>query len=669
MTYKLGIDTGGTYTDAVLIDNTNQIIASAKSLTTRHDLAAGIASAIDQLEHSELSDISMVSLSTTLATNAIVEGYGSKICVILAGYNDKQLQKSQIPEVLDSSPCVMIKGSHSTVGVENHPLDLEAAREAILKYRDEVSAFAISGYFSVRNPAHEMQLRDLVTELTHKPVTCGHELASALDAPRRALTVALNARLITYIHDLLHAVKRVLNTHKIEAPMMVVKGDGSLMNADTAITKPVETILSGPAASVIGACFLSGKQNAIVADMGGTTTDVAVVTNGRVETSQEGAAIGSWRPMTEAIKVYSIGLGGDSEVHFKAGHGLAIGPRRVVPISLLTHQYPETIEALARHYKDAPSPRHNRFALRFQHDPVLLNQMTENEAIVWEMLGKGPIELEQIVQKDRILSRTIAKMSRSGLVIYSGFTPSDAAHVMGLTEHWCREGAEIAAKVWVRQMRYIYGYGKWQLDDAISPCESIMQQVSEKISETLLMSGLNQCGIHNSDQASQYTAMLSHLLFNLEKDNQDNPLFNMNFAQGYPLIGAGAPAHCYFPAAAKKLAMELDLPQHAEVANAVGAVTGQVVQNARISITQPIQGLYRVHGEQGIKDFDKLPHAYELAEELAREKAHSLALSAGANTPDITITRDENSVDHDIDGFVFFEATVIASAVGQPVLS
>ncbi len=667
MAISLGIDTGGTYTDAVIVDSHLGVQHAAKALTTRHDLAQGIAEAIAQLPQETFTEIKMVSLSTTLATNSVVEGYGAKVCVILAGYSESDLRMSRIDELMDASPCVLLAGSHNAAGVEDQVLDKGAARVAIETHKNNVSAFAISGYFSVRNPRHELQLAEMVHAICQKPVTCGHELASGLDAPRRALTAALNARMSTYIHELMHAVKLVLERYKIDAPMMVVKGDGTLINVKTATQRPIETILSGPAASVIGACYLSGKKNAIVADMGGTTTDIAIVENGRVDTSAQGSVIAGWRPMIEAVKVYSIGLGGDSEVRFKPGSGITAGPRRVVPMSLLCFLYPQLIGRLRIQNKASVSPRQNKFALRFQHDPVLLSEMSSTERQVWELLEHGPLELESMVMENRSFSRAIAKMHRKGLLIYSGFTPSDAAHVLSLTDHWNKEAAALSALIWARQMRRLYGYGKWQSDDAIGPSRSVLAMVSERISEMIIKAGLNQFGIERETQLHQYSEMLSDLLFS-KKQDAANGLFNLQFAKDYPLVGVGAPAHCYFPVAADRLKIELLVPDFSDVANAVGAVAGQVMQTARILITQSTQGEFSVHTDGGVKHLDSLQQAYNVAEDAARSKAQKLAIDAGADKPRIEIHREENSVNHAIDGFVFFESTVIATAIGAPLL-
>ena len=197
--------------------------------------------------------------------------------------------------------------------------------------------------------------------------------------------------MILYIQSLINSVEQILQYKGIHAPLMIVKGDGSLVNAETALQQPVATVLSGPAASVIGGCGLSGLKDAIVVDIGGTTTDIAIVTDGQPELCEDGARIGDWQPMVEAIRVFSIGLGGDSEVRFKAK--LDISQRRVVPMSLLAYQHPDVLPSLERQLNASPSPRNNRFALPLQRNEILVNQLSEVERITWEALQERPIEL------------------------------------------------------------------------------------------------------------------------------------------------------------------------------------------------------------------------------------------------------------------------------------
>ncbi len=670
--YFLGIDTGGTFTDAVLLDDAKQVIAAAKSLTTRFDLALGIGGALDKLPQEALKRVALVSLSTTLTTNSVVEGKGSPVCVLLAGYDAAQIKASGMLELLGADAIVSLPGGHDAGGNAITALDEESSKAAILKNAPRVSAFAISASFAVRNPAHELQLRAWVKELTDKPVTCGHELASSLGAPRRAMTVALNARMISHVKALIDSVTRTLNVRKIDAPLMIVKGDGTLINAQSALDRPVGTVLSGPAASVIGACALSGVSNAIVADMGGTTTDIAVVRNGRPELSVDGALIGDWRPMVEAVKVYSIGLGGDSEVRFLGGKGLAIGPRRVVPISLLAHEHPEILPVLERQQNESPHGSQIRFALRLQSDEALISRLPDDELRAWERLAKGPVDLERSNIEDRPLSRALARLERKGLAIYSGFTPSDAAHVLGMATHWSQDAATLAARVWARQMRYMYGLGTWTLGDAVAPSRQVVDLVLSTICQKLIEAGLNDAGQMNEDRASNMAALLTQMA--LQAHAGTGPahtkaapsVFALRFAPDMPLVAVGAPASSYYPSVAQGLGMALVVPPFAEVANAVGAVLGEVSQRIHITVTQPVRGTFRVYTKAGPKDFAGVDAALAHARELAAAEATQNALDAGADGVQVTFSQTDNTVNNDIDGNMFFEAIVTATASGAP---
>ena len=237
MALRLGIDTGGTFTDAVLVDDDKQVIAADKSLTTRFDLSAGIGDVVGKLPNEMLSEVSMVSLSTTLTTNSVVEDLGAPVCVLLPGYSDAQVKQSGLLDILPPQLVVILEGGFDAVGKEVQALDENAAREAILKLQGQASAFAISSMFGTRNTSHENILKKMVTELTGMPVICGYELASSLGAPRRALTAALNARMVPPIKELINSVCKILERHEIEAPLMIVKGDGSLASLENAIEK------------------------------------------------------------------------------------------------------------------------------------------------------------------------------------------------------------------------------------------------------------------------------------------------------------------------------------------------------------------------------------------------------------------------------------------------
>jgi len=289
-------------------------------------------------------------------------------------------------------------------------------------------ATPVSGYFSVRNPRHEIVLRDLIRELTDRPVSCGHELTSKLDAPRRALTCALNARLIPQLQQLIRAIGGLLAEQGIGAPLMVVKGDGSLMDSAVALACPVETILSGPAASLVGARHLSGEDTVIVSDMGGTTTDIAMLKQGRPVLNKEGATVGGWKTMVEAVAVHTYGLGGDSEVRLDEHLGFTLGPRRVVPLSLLAMQYSHVLQALRDQVSsDEMLTQRGAFALRQRPLDTGSSGLSAGQQQVWDRLADGPVALSDLIVGPAV-ARNLARLVDRGLVVISGLTPSDAAH-------------------------------------------------------------------------------------------------------------------------------------------------------------------------------------------------------------------------------------------------
>jgi len=664
MTLKLGIDTGGTFTDAVILDARDQVAARAKALTTHYDLSRGIAAVLDKLPGERLAAVDLVGLSTTLTTNAVVERRGMPVCVLLAGFTPQQVARSRLRDLVGDDPVVLLEGGHNPQGVEAAVLDEVGAVRAIRRHGPRVSAFAISAMFGARNPAHEIRLRELVAEHSGRPVTCGHELSSALDAPRRAVTAAVNARIIPFIRQLVEAVDGMLAGYGIHAPLMVVKGDGSLINKDAALARPVETVMSGPAASVIGASFLSGARHVLVADMGGTTTDIAVVRNGRPRVNPEGAIVGDWPLMIDAIEVHAVGLGGDSEVRYGGGVGIAIGPRRVIPLSLLACQHPEVSERLEQQSRSPANSRHNKFIVRFYDNEVLLSGLNDEQHRAWELRAQGPVELDRIVASDRRTARALAHLVRQGLAIYSGFTLTDAAHVLGYSDHWSRRAAEAGARVWMAQMKRVYGYGKWPMDDPPAACREILDKLTRIICAKLIEAALPRRYKPMQRDTLDFAERLTALI--LDADPAERGLIDLSFLKHYRLVGVGAPAATYYPDVAAKLQAALLVPRYAEVANAVGAVMGNVIQKSEIAITQPTQGGFRVHTVDGPRDFGDLDQAVSFAERLASDMAQTLARHAGAIQVDTVLSRHDNRVDDPMDGSVFFGATISAVASGRP---
>ena len=282
------------------------------------------------------------------------------MCVVLVGFDETMVQRSGLSSAFPGLVVERIAGGHDHNGGEVAKLDVAALGEVVDKHGAAVEAFAVASQFAVRNPAHELAARDFITGKTSLPVTVSTELASALDAPRRALTAALNARLISRISLLIKAVQHAMTRFGIDAPLMMTKGDGSLARAETVALRPIETVLSGPAASLVGAATLSGLSDFILSDMGGTTTDLGVLENGRPQVNEQGADVGGWRTMVQAIDARTLGLGGDSEVAFDIKGAVTVGARRSVPVSLIASQFPLVIQQLEDDISDAEVRLHGR---------------------------------------------------------------------------------------------------------------------------------------------------------------------------------------------------------------------------------------------------------------------------------------------------------------------
>lgn len=560
MTTILGIDTGGTYTDGVILEReTKQIITSAKSLTTHENLIEGIRGVIQKLEYDKLSEIDYVALSTTLATNAIVENHGCRVGLLLLGHTPEH----ELP------PCQLelIPGTISLSGREKEPLSEEAVLAAVKNFEGKVDAVAVSGIFSVRNPSHEDRAAAIVREHLSVPVIMAHELTGTLGVEERTNTAVLNGKLISVIAELMQAVKEAMKERGIEAPLMIVKGDGSLMNEKIALERPIETILSGPAASIIGATYLNDVSDGLIVDMGGTTTDVAVLSNGKPLLTKEGANVGGWRTRVSAVNAYTFGLGGDSYISRDYDTGKwSAGPQRSRPISMVSLEYP--------YYKEELLRRHGRFVgmarfgqadgLILLHQPDETMDLTEVQKKLIDALADGPhtvVTLGKMIDVnpsffyvDRLISYGIL-----GLV---GFTPSDVLCAKGLYTIGDAEAAQAAALL----MAAPYGYGEEEFYDM---CLGL---VDEKMCRCLWT-----CVLERGGHKMAAEEKLAEYYFQQAIGRESNDMLDVSFRINMPVVGIGAPIHAWLPQAGRKFGVEPLISYRHEVANAVGAAAGEVM--------------------------------------------------------------------------------------------
>jgi N-methylhydantoinase A/oxoprolinase/acetone carboxylase beta subunit len=663
MTVLLGIDTGGTYTDAVLLDaDETRVLASAKALTSRPALALGVGAAMDAvLAESGVvpAEVGLVSLSTTLATNALVEGQGGRVALIALGFDARDLERDGLAAALAGDPLIQLAGGHSHTGAELAALDPGALQAALQGLPAGLTGVAVAGRFATRNPGHEIAVRDMVRARTGLPVTCSHELSAALGGPRRALTAVLNARLIGMIARLIDAVEGHMARRGIGGRLMVVRGDGALIPATLAREKPVETILSGPAASIAGAAWLTGLPRALVSDIGGTTTDICLLQDGRPRIDPEGARVGPWRTMVQAVAMRTWGLGGDSAVSVTDGLDtrLRLGPRRLMPVSLIAAQHPEMVHrALDAALAADPAPEGaGRFLV-----PVwaaLPEGLDPRAATVAERLSAGPLPWDQAV-RSRLEGGGAERLISRGLVLAAGVTPSDAAHVLDLSAAWDADAARKALTLFARRRN---GRGDRLAADAAALARLIVAQLREQTADCLIEAGLAEGGWSDPAALSRHPLMLA------ARAGRQGPV-RLSVALDLPVVGLGASAPTWYPPLAEALGTKVILPEHAGVANAIGAVVGRIAMTVEGTVTAPGPGLYLAHLPEGPRSFaDEVP-ALAALEAALSQAALNRARAAGVETPRVTISQDIRTAE--VEGQrLFIEARLTATAEGRPSIA
>ena len=559
----LGIDAGGTYTDLVLLDSDlRRVVNAVKVSTTRPDPSTGIREGLGRLDPELLKHVSMVSLATTFATNAIVEEVGAEAGLVLIGYGER-------PEVLPGNTRVMmLAGGHTVAGQEREPLDLDALRRGMNDFVRGLDAVAVAGFFSVRNPAHEIAVADVLRKHFNLPTVRGHRLSMRLDAFKRATTAWWNARLIPLISNLIRACHGVLDEYGLRAPLMVVRGDGTLMSAETALVRPVDTLLSGPAASILGSRYLAGVEDCLIVDMGGTTTDMAVLAEGRVRIDPQGARVGRWETHVEAARVRTIGLGGDSLIGLDGRQAIQVGPRRVVPLCVQAERHPDLLPLLERLCKLAARAR---------------CRVANPCAFFFPAERPGEIVSEFLLWTDSthwFQALDLDEAERRGRYLKSGLTPTDLRVAAG----GFTLGNPEAARMGRRIMALSLGMGE----------ETLAEKAEEFISRRLC----EEAAAFVAEDDREALTQLTHRWYPASNGRRPGVHLDLRLTLTAPVVGVGAPAPASVARAFRHLGADVVLPDGYDVSVAVGAVVGLVDRTLTAVIRPDTAGGWNLHGPE-----------------------------------------------------------------------
>ncbi|MGI6202715.1 MAG: hydantoinase/oxoprolinase N-terminal domain-containing protein [Eubacteriales bacterium] len=638
--YILGIDTGGTYTDAVIYKSEKSggglVVASAKSLTTKDDLCIGIVGAVSALDPELLKLVGRVALSTTLATNACVEGRGSRCGLIIVG-GDRGIVEQRAAEfgLLAASDICFLDGRIDLDGNEAEPFDVHA-REKIAKLIELVPCVAVSGMLSNRNPAHEYKARDIVAELGGSSVCSVDVAPGELNYLRRASTALLNARLLPVIREFLFAVTHSLARLGVSAPVSVVRSDGTLMSAEFAALRPVETLLSGPTASVVGALNLVGGStlDAVIADIGGTTTDIALVEGGEPVKTGLGIDIGNWRTSVSSTYIETYGLGGDSRVIIDRDGKLALCDERVVPLCNLSARCPDVRESLRRLAESPYQGLSRRYELLELLKMPPEGALSGREKKICEQLSSGPMAVAEISERVgfEVLPTDLRTLETRGYIIRAGFTPTDAMHILGIFDKFDAQASLLGARYFERHLRLC----------ARELAEAVLDIASFKFYTGIVrILARRHIGGAGEDFPPQQ-------LLEAAWSRGDEALFRPVFSSAATLVAVGAPAKAIASRAAEKLGMRLVVPEFAGVANAVGAAVCTVKCERSVFIRpssdEAGQGGYIVMGGGENVMFDSYEDALAEAQRRAAELAARDARHRGV-TGELEITVSEEKHD------------------------
>jgi N-methylhydantoinase A len=337
----LGIDVGGTHTDAVLLDHVT-VRKKAKVLTNEKNLLASLLAVTTELVDADvIGKLKRVVLSTTLSTNAIVQNKVDRVGMMVVSGPGLHPSLLNVPK-----DTHFLSGYVNHRGIEIKSVDPLEAKLVGAHFHDEgIQHVGIVGKFSTRNPQQEIRLREIVA--AHPcHISLGHRMSGHLNFPRRIATTYLNEAVCRRYSHFVTEVLRFARERSINVPIYILKADGGTFNIEQSLDFPVQTILSGPAASIMGIMTMTDcSVDAIALDIGGTTTDISIFADGVPLLEAFGVTIEGHKTLIRGLRTKSIGVGGDSVVLFREGK-LTIGPEREGPAAAFGGPFPTPTDAM-----------------------------------------------------------------------------------------------------------------------------------------------------------------------------------------------------------------------------------------------------------------------------------------------------------------------------------
>lgn len=653
----IGIDTGGTCTDAAIYDiETKEILAVGKALTTKGNLEIGIANALDQLPEALLKQAGSLALSTTLATNACVENKGCRAKLLIIGTSRDIIArlKKELSDhgISDMSQLIVLDAKPENLFSTPYDPDWAALEADIPElFSDCDSVGIVQAYPNANGGRFELTaLRILKKHLTI-PLTIAYDICREVSFMRICASTLLNARLIPLISEFLQAIHSVMARRGLDVPILIVRSDGVLMSEEMARACPVETLLCGPAASVVGGLELSGEDDAIVLDMGGTTTDIAMVKGRGPVMTSDGVMIGQYRTAVKGVDARAVSLGGDTAVRYDSG-GLYLDTVRIIPISILANAHPAVVEELsklARSERAHPRLSHEFYVL--QRDISGKAGFAPEEYEICGALKDGPLIASRLAERLGldIYKLNTARLEQEGVVIKSGMTPTDMMVLKGdLTLYDSAAAGEM-----LKCVSGSIGIDADQIPDRVY--EMVVRAMYRHLGAFMLH---QQYPGPRSAFAPEHTQALLDAFYEQAR-RQGGGVAQLSLTTPMPLVGIGAPIHVFLPRVAKLFGTRAILSEYSRVANAIGAACAQRVArldvNVCVNTMNPEAGGYYVMADCKKHLFQRLDDAVAFGKITAEREIRKLAIIQGlGEDPEITL-----SVEHDYFGNVVLLGSVV----------
>ena len=616
----IGIDTGGTCTDAVIFDSkSRKVLSWAKTLTTKNDLKIGILKAMRGLDSELLHKAEYIALSTTLATNACVEDKGGRAKLVFMGLDPKAVTMMKgtygLPDIGD---IYFLECKLDISDRKVTPPDWDKFREDVRRdFREYDSVALVQINPQLNGGMFEIRAEEIIKEETGALCVRGYDLFQEINVQKRGATALLNARLMPLVMEFFDSIEDSMKEMGLDLNVYVMKSDGTVMGKEYALRRPVETLLCGPAASVRGAMELTDADNGLVVDMGGTTSDVALIRNGRPIAS-EGVKVGRWRTMVKGVDIDTFALGGDTGVLLR-DNDIVLDNRRVIPISILAHDYPEVMKGLEEIIRRFYSfPLKDGLFLLLIRKPEDISGYSRKEQQIIRFLEDGPLSYLQLSDRMGISHHffDLKRLEDEGIIMRSGVTPTDAMHLKGDYTEYSSEAAELGVKYLTMQTRM----GRDRI------VQKIYDMVIFRLYKNLLHLELeHELG---KDYKEEDKATVEKLAMNVLKHYRTGAAqeyVSLKTLSCFSLIGVGAPTGIFIKDTAYLMGTESSVSEYSKVANAVGAAAGDIITEYTALIHMDKKGDYLVSGGAEMTVHGSYEKALDEAKMIAAAKAEERA--------------------------------------------